>query len=336
MNKTLIALAVAAGFPLAAAAQQTVTLYGIVDAGVTHANNGTASNFRVDSGVQSGSRWGLRGSENLGGGMTAVFNLENGFSADTGAQGQGALFGRTAWVGLKTGDLTVAFGRQYSPFYQALLNDPQGLGLWAPVSLITGYNYDRINNSVSLTYSGGGFTGRFLWGTGAENLASNTKKAGRLIGLGGEFKSGGLMVGAVYQEANDATNGSTKDKETLVHGLYNFGTFGINGGMAQVDPAGANNKVKSAWVGATVKVGANGTILAHIGQNDPEGPAKSRVLGVSYTHSLSKRSNLYVSAGQVSNNASANLRLSAAGATALTPTAGNDPRAISIGVRHNF
>src|ERR1044072_252963 len=88
------------GLAGAASAQSTVTLYGLVDMYMEHGKVGASSLNRLSSGGLYGSRWGMRGTEDLGGGLSAVFNLESGFSADTGVPGQGGLaFGRNSFVG---------------------------------------------------------------------------------------------------------------------------------------------------------------------------------------------------------------------------------------------
>lgn len=108
MKKNLLATAALAAFAslaeTTAHAQSSVTLYGIIiiDAGISYVNNSAsvptnASNhlFKYDDGVAQGSRWGLKGAEDLGGGLKAIFTLENGFNSGMGALGQGgAEFGR--------------------------------------------------------------------------------------------------------------------------------------------------------------------------------------------------------------------------------------------------
>ena len=129
MKKSLIALAVLAASG-AAMAQSSVTLYGVADAflGSTKTNSATVVNGNqiavsdqrqtvVNSSGLNGSRWGLRGTEDLGGGLNALFVLESGFKLDTGASDQGGLlFGRQAFVGLNGGFGTVALGRQYNAY----------------------------------------------------------------------------------------------------------------------------------------------------------------------------------------------------------------------------
>ncbi|CAH0447293.1 hypothetical protein LMG10661_03359 [Ralstonia syzygii subsp. syzygii] len=110
----LVVRALASG----AAGAQSVTLYGLVDTGieyVSHANSSGNGLVRMPSITGTlPSRWGLRGAEDLGGGIQAVFTLESGFNTDTGTSGQGGrLFGRQAWVGLAGGYGTLTLGRQY-------------------------------------------------------------------------------------------------------------------------------------------------------------------------------------------------------------------------------
>ena len=104
-----------------AQAQSSVTLYGLIDAGISYVNHaavgttGSSKNFKYDDGVSQGSRWGLRGAEDLGGGLKAIFTLESGFNSGNGTLGQGgAMFGRQAYVGLsKDGIGSLKIGRAH-------------------------------------------------------------------------------------------------------------------------------------------------------------------------------------------------------------------------------
>lgn len=120
MKKSLLALAVLGAFAGAASAQTNVTIYGVVDAGITHENGAAGSVTKLATGVQSGNRLGFKGTEDLGGGLKANFQIENGFNLDTGTQRQGALFGRQAYVGLSGNFGAINLGRQYNPVFNAL------------------------------------------------------------------------------------------------------------------------------------------------------------------------------------------------------------------------
>src|SRR3546814_20283597 len=119
---TLLAVALAAGFAGVAQAETSVTLYGLIDAGIGYnqvkgANGDKASRIGAVDGVNSGSRFGLRGTEDLGDGLKALFTLEGGFSPNNGESSQGGrLFGRQATVGLQRDRWgPLAFGRQTHP-----------------------------------------------------------------------------------------------------------------------------------------------------------------------------------------------------------------------------
>ena len=115
MKKSLLALVALGAFAGAAHAQSSVTLYGIIDEGLLFNNNAGGKHlYSMASGVMQGSRFGLRGTEDLGGGLKAIFTLENGFDVNSGKLGQGGLmFGRQAYVGLSSQYGTVTLGRQY-------------------------------------------------------------------------------------------------------------------------------------------------------------------------------------------------------------------------------
>src|SRR3979411_1464850 len=122
MKKTLLLALLTGIFATAAHAQSSVTLYGLIDTGLTYTANQkepgpTAghSKFGMTDASINPARFGLRGSEDLGGGLKAVFTLENGFTLTNGALGQhGLLFGRQAFAGLSSNQFgTVTLGRQY-------------------------------------------------------------------------------------------------------------------------------------------------------------------------------------------------------------------------------
>ena len=145
MKKSALALAVLAALSLntVAHAQSNVQVYGLIDAGVEHLTNAGpngADMNRVISGGKNTSRWGFRGSEDLGGGLKAVFNLEGGILLDTGAQ-DGALFKRQANVGLEGGFGRVVIGRSFTTTYDLVIKfDPMG---FAPI-----YSWATSGNST--------------------------------------------------------------------------------------------------------------------------------------------------------------------------------------------
>jgi predicted porin len=249
MKKTILAFLALNGICSAAFAQSSVTLYGIVDAGLGYTsgqrvaqssgaagkpvNYKNASNYGFASGTWSGDRWGLKGTEDLGGGLAAVFQLENGFNIGTGQLGQGGReFGRQAWMGLSSKQYgKVTLGRQYDPivdFVGAISagNFLTGMGAH-PGDLDNIDNQARENNSIK--YTSPSFSGLQLGALyGFGNQAGSIKNQSTWS-LGGQYVRGPLAVAAAYMQANN-TYGTTGGTWT---GAYD-GTFSssINEGFA--------------------------------------------------------------------------------------------------------
>ncbi|HWT39499.1 MAG TPA: porin, partial [Paraburkholderia sp.] len=116
MKKTLIVAGILGAFAASANAQSSVTLYGTLDAGLVYTNNQAGhSNWQQGSGTVSDTYFGLRGSEDLGNGLHAIFTLENGFNLNNGSfKESNTLFNRQAYVGLQSNQFgTLTLGRQY-------------------------------------------------------------------------------------------------------------------------------------------------------------------------------------------------------------------------------
>ena len=168
-------LAVAAG---TAHAQSSVTLYGVADAAVERVK-GATSKTRMVSGQQQGSRWGLRGSEDLGGGLKAVFQIESGLNITTGELAQGGRgFGRQSYVGLAGGFGAIRLGRQYSPMDEiAGVIGTKSYDVLSVVPIIGNGDYNRVNSAVTyLSPSFGGTSFQVQYSQG-DNRASGRQTA---------------------------------------------------------------------------------------------------------------------------------------------------------------
>jgi len=208
MKKSLLALAVLGVFT-SAHAQSSVTLYGVVDAGIAYTNNvGGQHNFFTSSGNLQGSRWGLRGKEDLGGGLTALFVLENGFNVFNGTLGQGGdMFGRQAYVGLSSSQFgTVTLGRQYDSVvdYTGPLEVGSQWGSYFsahPADLDNMNNTNRVNNAIKFTsanYAGFTFGGLYSLGGNAGQFNRN-----QIWSVGAGYVNGPLQLGAGYLNVKD-------------------------------------------------------------------------------------------------------------------------------------
>ncbi|MBC8749776.1 MULTISPECIES: porin [Paraburkholderia] len=206
------------GVASASDAQSSVTLYGLVDAGLVYTNNsGGHSNYQLGNGLLSGSRWGLLGSEDLGSGLKAIFTLENGFNPSNGKFGQnGREFGRQAFVGLSDSRFgTVTLGRQYQSNFLGLDALVQG-------SLAT-HPYDndnlgasiRLNNSVkyqSANYGGFRFGGLYGFSNAAGSFADS-----RAYDVSASYANGGLTLASSYLQINNVGS-TTNTSGTVVAG----------------------------------------------------------------------------------------------------------------------
>ncbi|HEY2000591.1 porin [Paraburkholderia sp.] len=213
MKKTLMVAALTGVFATAAHAQSSVTLYGLIDAGITYTNNqGGHSAWQETSGSINGSRWGLRGSEDLGGGLKAIFVLENGFGLNNGTLKQSSrLFGRQAFVGLTSDQFgAVTLGRQYDSVVDylaplALTGTQYGGTQFAhPFDNDNLNNSIRINNSVkysSVNYGGFKFGGLYGFSNTADGFANN-----RAYSFGASYNYGGLNFAAGYLQLNNNPN----------------------------------------------------------------------------------------------------------------------------------
>jgi predicted porin len=265
MKKSLLALATLGAFAGAAHAQSSVTLYGIVDAGLQFVNNSAGHHlYQATSGNVQGSRWGLRGTEDLGGGLKAIFVLENGFNIYSGKLGQGGdEFGRQAYVGLTSQYGTVTLGRQYDSVVDYV--DPlEVASQWATFYAAHAGDIDDMNNTnhmnnsikyASNNYNGLTFGGAYSLGGTAGDFNRNQIWTG---GVG--YAQGPITLGAAYLNIKNPNysfwgNNSTSNTATTATGSNNM-TNHIFSGYAsaktqQVIAAGGAYTFGAATVGAT-------------------------------------------------------------------------------------
>jgi predicted porin len=194
----VILLGIASG----ANAQSSVTLYGTIDEAVAYYNNaGHGSLFEMQGADLESNKWGLKGTEDLGGGLKTVFDLENGFNINSGALDQGGReFGRQAYVGLASDSLgTLTFGRQYDPtvdLVQPITADGYGPAFTTPGDADNNDNSIRVSNAikyVSPVYAGLQY--ELLYALGG--VAGNTT-SGQTYSAAALYSNGGLSLAAGY------------------------------------------------------------------------------------------------------------------------------------------
>ncbi len=283
MKKSLLALAVLSAIAGSASAQSSVTVYGIMDAGVVHeSGNPAGSVTKLTSGVTAGSRLGFRGVEDLGGGLAAVFLLETGITIDTGGSAQlassanptGTVFARQNFVGLKSNNGTLTMGRQYNPYFKTVAAiDPFGAGgegNTGNLMAFTGSN-GRSNNSIMyVSPSFSGFSGELLYGFGE---VAGDSKLGRVINGAVQYANGPLMVRAAMQRQNNtaaagatpavflAAQNAAVTKNAILAASYNFEVVKLSAAYATFkSPNGLAYASENIKLGPSYRTAA--TILA--------------------------------------------------------------------------
>lgn len=314
MKKSLLALAVLGAFTGAASAQSSVTIYGLVDLGLYKANDGTAANPGVPQGAgndswavaqAAGSRLGFRGTEDLGGGLSAQFQIEHRFSPDTGAQGNANAFwqGRS-YVQVTSKDAgSIYLGRDYTPaFWPAVKSDPFG---WDGVGQIGGQAWAGYLSPDQ--GQGAGVRSSNTLGYKSPNLGGLTIQAavalsegplpGRNTGFNVEYGAGPLYAAMGYEKINGdgAPADGTGTMNFALH--YDFGVAKVMGyyNRASVGPNGdATNTIFS--IGARIPA-AGGVVKAQYYNRKNDDDSKLSKIGIGYDYPLSKRTNVYADAG---------------------------------------
>ncbi|ALL70525.1 Outer membrane protein porin (plasmid) [Paraburkholderia caribensis MBA4] len=338
MKKTILAAAALGSFSIVAQAQSSVTLYGLLDAGITYANKvatstGHDSLVKYGDGVASGSRWGLRGTEDLGGGLKAIFVLESGFSTGDGTSGQGgALFGRQAFVGVaKDGIGSLTLGRQYS-FSTDYIGANYTMGSQTPAGNYAYHINDldqltssRINNAVkfsSANFAGLTFGAMYGFSNSTQFAGTPTTTAGTTTtqgsssaySFGANYATGPFGIGAAYTNirfpngATPAFSVSIANINTL--GLRDLETFGVGARYAiasglvfanwthtKFEPlTGESSKLNNYEIGG--RWGFTPALSAGLGYTfsklDDRFEGKWHQINSSVDYALSKRTDVYV------------------------------------------
>ncbi|WP_158598080.1 porin [Noviherbaspirillum saxi] len=366
MKKTLLA-ATFAVWIFNVHAQGSMTIYGSIDSGVTHISNVAGTKLtRVDSGNRQPDRIGIRGSEDLGGGVKTVFQLENGYVTDTGAQLNPAkLFNRGAYVGIGNNFGTLTFGRQNNFMFDMVGKYSNGFLLGSFYAFHPG-NIDDLTNAgaydnavklVSAPISGVTLGAMYALGEQSGDSARN-----RAFSLGANYAAGPFKIAAALSDSNNRslTLGQTTGIRTLLGRTLISGSA-----QAPVYSALATDKVRSVAVSGSYAMGpallhalhvqtdisvaaATATMKSsELGVNYRITPANSLNLGVAHTslndmswdqltlnnvYSLSKRTAVYAQA--------LHQRASGTGTVAAVNSfgyaTGQRQSAIRIGVHHLF
>ncbi|MBP0638674.1 porin [Cupriavidus sp. AcVe19-6a] len=331
-----------------AQAQSSVTLYGVMDAGleyVSHAGaDGSGSVYRVTSGNTAASRWGLRGKEALGSDMSAIFVLESGFLTDTGMAGFGGrLFGRRAFVGIAGPWGQVTLGRQNNILFDFFI--PFDTNRYAPYSVLAhdAQFAGRADNAIKYTGNFGELTISALYSAGYDSTIASggevpgAPRVGQEIGTGASYTIGkfGLAIAYDQRRGTSTVTAGNIERRYAAGFLYTSGPFTAEAGYRLLQDGLGSPASRSHlyWLGGAYAVKPALTLRAGIYRTDKRASADdaiSYVLQAAYT--LSKRTELYVNASYMDNAGRSTLGV--ASATKVAPGVGQT--GLAAGMKHIF
>lgn len=292
MKKSLIALAVLAASG-AAMAQSSVTVYGVADVwfGSTKAL-GAQRVTKLDDGGISASRWGLMGTEDLGGGLKANFLLEQGLNLDTGTDRTGSGFRRQAYVGLSGAFGEVKLGNVYSAFddISGATNSAFDSALSAVNGVFQSNNYSA-NPTNNLYYASPEFGG--FSGAASYSLKEGTTDGVRAFHV--KYNDGPVYAGVAYQVESPVGAGAS-DKFTRINGSYDFGAVKLLASYGKENLA-TGDKTNEYQIGADVPLGGALTLSGGYATSKTKNAGaitnKRSGYGVALAYGLSKRTTVY-------------------------------------------
>ncbi|WP_438391849.1 porin [Caballeronia sp. DA-9] len=345
-------IAIAAGMTVCGStfAQSSVTLYGILDAGLTYTNNvatktGHASTVQFAAGDAQSNRWGLRGVEDLGNGLNVSFVLENGFNIGTGALGQGGReFGLQSYVALNSKTLgSISFGRQYDligwifPAYALAANTPAGLMAWSlPANAAGGYLLDNrvwgdeVDNAVKyMSPSIGGFTFGAMYGFGnvAGSIGTNSSSNFALT-----YDYGAFSAAVAYMSIHNVTTANST--EYIGGAAYSTDKFRFFGNVSNIKlSSGSRLGVTNYEAGLTYSITPSAILgggYQFQARNNGLGSANQITLTGDYF--LSKTTDVYLVAGLGHDHAYGPIVEAGLG----TASSSDVQTAVRLGIRHKF
>ncbi|RKP44966.1 porin [Trinickia fusca] len=363
MKKALLAAALMSAGVIAHA-QSSVTLYGRIDAGLEYmsglnnGNGGSTSRWRAESGDWGTSLWGLKGSEDLGGGTKAVFQLEGAFNTMTGSLGKtGTIWDRWATVGFANDNYgTFLLGRELFISNGVWDFDPFGQSNWSSASLVRGRNWQHSANNISYQspkWNGFDLYGQYALSNSTSWNGNGTTAQGRWAGLQLTYTSSLFQVRGIYDEIRNQANGTLNGSD----GAFSFsreytaaanvflGQFKIQGAYQAIRTSGATGvalgtptTLDHEWGGVTWQATpALAAIAAVYHVNGNNGAGNATIYTVGGTYNLSKRTLLDLQIATARNSKNANFGLEANGVSDPdNPLPGHSQSGVYAGIQHLF
>jgi predicted porin len=342
MKKLVLAAALTAWATTVSA--QNVTVYGVLDAGFQKHDNGTETYSRGSDNGLTTSRLGFRGTEDLGGGLKANFQIESQLNPNSGSMGSTTVaanetFNREAWVGISGAFGEIRTGRQDVSYAQDIDTGTSQFGNFGNraingIAVELGSDQKNVIKYISPTM--GGVSLQLGYGS-ANSAGATTDTAGDQKGAAVSFTKGAVKLFAGVHKT-DATATAGKRDFTAYGGSYDFGFASVGITHAEGDVNNTNDAKNKATQGSVRVPLADGLALhgvyavAKDGAQATDGDGKGYTVGV--TKALSKRTILYAAYTAVENDT--NARMYMAGQVAAPATAGLDTKTASFGISHTF
>lgn len=355
----LAGAAAATLMPTAAARAQsskesTVSIYGLIDLGVeyrTRSNTAGKGTLRVNSGGLNTSRLGLKGKEDLGGGLSAQFNLESEILADTGAADTSAFFGRQAWVGLDHKGLGgLSMGRMSTVAYDFTIGHdfmayaPQYSWVTKTASVPAPGFTSRISNAVRYLGKFGPFKVGANVGLGevSDSVNANTSR-GISVGYDAGPVSVQLSLDDGRSGATDTSHASTSNRSWIASGTYSLNTTKLYAGLrdTQRRPVGAvtsTTKYHSTllWLGASTPLSDAVTVSGGVYRDDlRDTNSDPMMIAGKLQYNLSKRTWWYVTAAVAMSQSDSGNSTPTGVYRDQTPVS-NHQSGVGVGVQHRF
>ncbi|MFT4068070.1 porin [Paraburkholderia sp.] len=359
MYKKMAGILLAGVIPTVASAQSSVTLYGVTDVFIANFRQGSQNATSMNSGGGMGSRWGLRGVEDLGGGIQAIFVLESGFNVNNGTLGQGgALFGRQAFVGLRSDTLgTLRFGRLQTPGYDWSLNyDAIGLPSVGVLGTLAGgdprtwafnpfTDPARVNNGIQYTSP----TWHSLTLSAVHSLSGN---AGQPINKSYDidtltYANGPISASYGFAHSTGTTNTTAATRSVVEHNFgvrYQLPWFSVYGTYQLRKPAdsstdtlwqtgiqvptGIANSIRFSY-GALNNGAKNGTTAQNVNSD-------ARTWAIADVYVISKTTLIYGFFQRLYDSGNSRITIFPPGGVASANVLNSNETAYGIGFQHRF
>lgn len=344
-----------------------VEVFGAVDTYLSYYGNGSDSFVQLGSGGKTGSRFGIKGSEDLGGGTSVFFVLDNGFISDNGVgtpeatKGEGFAFQREAVLGVRSDRFgSLSFGRQYTlNFLNMAIYDPFAMGLgsilgsWANPSrpsinggLGAEGSDDATRRDNSILYTSPSFHGLTVQAMMSLGEQKNSNSKGNSYSIGLQYENGAFRGGLTW--FNQSVNFGTRTQHYTYNNTFNLGMsydfkvtkLHANAIIKQTKDKNFDNPNLQAYAVSSETPLWGGKVLAQFSylRNSSIDDADGYGVGLRYDYPLSRRTTIYAGGAYVHNDARSNYDISGGGGSSAAPEQpyGKSPRTVFVGISHLF